>query len=77
LAHGSSVLTRHVLNAQHRESRSGIQIMKEHPESSRKIDAAVAAVLAWQCRVDAVAKGLGKGGVGRGTPGRGRVVVLR
>jgi hypothetical protein len=74
---GSSVLTRHVLNARRRESRSGIQIMKEHPESSRKIDAAVAAVLAWQCRVDAVAKGLGKDGAGRGTPGRGRVVVLR
>lgn len=69
---GGSVLTRHVLNARRRESRSGIQIAKEHPESPRKIDAAIAAVLAWQCRVDALAKGLGK------TKTRsGRVVVLR
>lgn len=74
---GSSVLTRHVLNARRRESRSGIQIAKEHPESPRKIDAAVASVLAWQCRVDAVAKGLGKDSAVRGTPGRGRVIVLR
>lgn len=69
---GSSVLTRHVLNARRRESRSGIQIAKEHPESPRKIDAAVAAVLAWQCRVDALAKGLGKK-----RAKSGRVVVLR
>ena len=69
---GTSVLTRHVLNARRRESRSGIQIAKEHPESPRKIDAAVAAVLAWQCRVDAVAKGLGKK-----KTRSGRVVVLR
>lgn len=55
---GSSPLTRHVLNARRRESRSGVQIAKEHPESPRKIDAAVAAVLAWQCRLDAVARGL-------------------
>ncbi|MGY1439624.1 hypothetical protein [Streptomyces reniochalinae] len=68
---GSSVLTRHVLNARRRESRSGLQIAKEHPDSPRKIDAAVAAVLAWQCRVDALAKGLGKKQRG------GRVVVLR
>jgi hypothetical protein len=70
---GSSVMARHVLNARRRESRSGIQIAKEHPESPRKIDAAVAAVLAWQCRVDAVAKGLGKKKAARA----GRVVVLR
>jgi hypothetical protein len=55
---GSSVLTRHVLNARRRRSRSGIQIMKEHPDSPRKIDAAIASVLAWQARIDAVAKGL-------------------
>jgi hypothetical protein len=55
---GSSPLTRHILNARRRTSRSGIQIMKEHPDSANKIDAAVAAVLAWQCRLDAVAKGL-------------------
>ncbi|WP_394436290.1 terminase [Streptomyces sp. SGAir0957] len=70
---GSSVLMRHILNARRRESRSGIQIMKEHPDSPRKIDAAVAAVLAWQARVDAMAKGLGRKKTGKS----GRVVVLR
>jgi hypothetical protein len=55
---GSSVLARHVLNARRRKGRSGIQIMKEHPDSARKIDAAIAGVLAWQARLDAVAKGL-------------------
>ncbi|WP_437022663.1 terminase [Streptomyces sp. enrichment culture] len=71
---GSSVLTRHILNARRRSSRSGIQIMKEHPESPRKIDAAIAAVLAWQCRVDAMAKGLG---TKKKAGSKGRVVVLR
>jgi len=52
---GSSVLTRHVLNARRRPGRSGMQIGKEHPDSPRKVDAAVAAVLAWQCRLDALA----------------------
>ncbi|WP_328903301.1 terminase [Streptomyces sp. NBC_00441] len=70
---GSSVMTRHILNARRRESRSGIQIMKEHPDSSKKIDVAIAAVLAWQARVDAMAKGLGKKKAGKS----GRVVVLR
>lgn len=54
---GSYTLTRHVLNARRRVTRSGVQIAKEHPESRRKIDAAVAAVLAWQARLDAVAAG--------------------
>ena len=70
---GTSVLTRHILNARRRESRSGIQIMKEHPDSPKKIDAAIAAVLAWQARVDAMAKGLGRKKTGKS----GRVVVLR
>ncbi len=55
---GSSVLTRHALNARRRKTRSGIQIMKEHPDSANKIDAIIAAVLAWQCRLDAIAAGL-------------------
>lgn len=54
---GSSALTRHMLNARRAESRAGIQIRKEHPDSPRKIDAAVASILAWQCRLDALAKG--------------------
>ena len=52
---GSRVLTRHILNARRRVGRSGIQIHKEHPDSPNKIDAAVAAVLAWAARVDAIA----------------------
>lgn len=55
---GSYALTRHVLNARRRKSQSGLQIGKEHPDSARKIDAAVAAVLAWQARLEAVAKGV-------------------
>jgi hypothetical protein len=57
---GSYALTRHVLNARRRATTSGVIIAKEHPESSRKIDAAVAAVLAWQARLAAVAVGLGR-----------------
>lgn len=55
---GSSVLARHALNARRRASRSGLQIAKEHPDSPRKIDAVVAAVLAYQARLDAVARGV-------------------
>lgn len=56
---GSAALTRHILNARRRVSRSGLQIAKPHPESELKVDAAVAAVLAWAARVDAVAAGVG------------------
>lgn len=56
---GSSVLARHVLNARRRPSRFGLQIGKDHPDSPRKIDAAVAAVLAWQARLAAIAAGVG------------------
>lgn len=55
---GSAVLTRHVLNARRRLGRFGVSISKENPESPRKIDAAVAAVLAWEARRLAVAAGL-------------------
>lgn len=54
---GSSTLTRHVLAA--RRAKAG-QITKDSPDSDRKIDAAVAATLAWQCRLDAIAKGVGR-----------------
>lgn len=53
---GSATLTKHVLAARR---VSGGQIAKDSPESERKIDAAVAAVLAWQARLDALAKGAG------------------
>jgi phage terminase large subunit-like protein len=55
---GSHVLTRHMLNARRRVSRTGVQIGKEHPDSPRKIDAAVASILAWEARADAIAKGV-------------------
>ena len=57
LTHNGSVLSRHVLNSRRRISRSGISIAKEHPESPNKIDAAVAAVLAYQARLQALSKG--------------------
>lgn len=57
---GSAALTRHVLNARRRLSHGKLGLGKESDYSSKKIDAAVAAVLAWQCRLDAVAKGLAK-----------------
>jgi len=57
---GSYVLRRHALNARRRPTRAGLQIAKEHPDSARKIDAIVAATLAWQARIDAVARGAGQ-----------------
>ena len=55
---GSYDLTSHVLNARREPSRSGVQIRKPHPTSDRKIDAAVAATLAWAARMAAVAAGV-------------------
>ena len=54
---GSRALTRHILNARRRIGRSGLTIAKEHPDSKNKIDAAVAATLAYQCRLQALSKG--------------------
>lgn len=62
---GSYALSRHVLNARRRPSRAGLQIAKEHPDSSRKIDAAIAAVLARKARREAVAMGLTRVTAGR------------
>jgi hypothetical protein len=57
---GSFSLTRHVLNARRRISAGKLSLSKESDYSAKKIDAAVAAVLAWQARLDAVARGVGK-----------------
>lgn len=43
---GDPVLTRHIANAHVKETRWGVVITKEHKDSPRRIDAAVAAVLA-------------------------------
>lgn len=58
---GSYALTRHVLNARRRPTKVGMQIAKEHPDSANKIDAAIAATLAWRARLMAVAAGADKG----------------
>lgn len=50
-------LTSHLLHARMVPSTSGVQIAKPHPDSADKIDAAIAAVLAWQARLDAIAAG--------------------
>ncbi|SDH19574.1 Phage terminase-like protein, large subunit, contains N-terminal HTH domain [Sinosporangium album] len=58
LAHdGDATLTRHILNARKRNIRAGTLIRKETPRSKKKIDAAVAAVLAYEARGDAIADG--------------------
>ncbi|WJV49922.1 hypothetical protein [Streptomyces flavofungini] len=54
---GDSRLTRHVLNAVTREVPQGTLITKDSPRSKRKIDAAVAAVIALEARADAIADG--------------------
>lgn len=58
---GDRILTQHVLHARRRlAGKVGITIGKEYAKSPKKIDAAMAAILAFQCRGDAVAKGLNK-----------------
>ncbi len=57
---GSYGLTRHMLNARRRVRHAKLGLGKESDYSSKKIDAAVAAVLAWQARLDAVAAGVGQ-----------------
>lgn len=55
---GSLHLTSHLLHARMVPKPTGVQIAKAHPDSEDKIDAAVAAVLAWQARLDAIAAGV-------------------
>lgn len=57
---GSFKLTQHMLNARRRIKHAKLSLGKEHDYSPAKVDAAVAAVLAFQARLDAVAKGVGK-----------------
>lgn len=69
---GSSELTRHIVNARKRNTKSGVLLYKAYPDSPYKIDAAYAAVMAWKARTDAIAKG-----VGRGKSSMGKVTVLK
>lgn len=56
---GDVILRQHVLNARRRlAGKVGITIGKEYAKSPKKIDAAMAAILAYECRGDAVARGL-------------------
>lgn len=50
-------LQQHMLNARRRFSHGQLTLGKENDYTLRKIDAAVAAILAFQCRLDAVAVG--------------------
>lgn len=52
---GSATLTAHMLHARRRLRHGKLALGKEHDSSENKIDAAVAAVLAWQARLDAIA----------------------
>ena len=54
---GGLYLTSHIVNARMVNSRFGVQIAKQHPDSAEKIDAAVAAMLAYRARLDAIAAG--------------------
>lgn len=47
-----SAFSRHVINAREREKNGVKSIGKETPHSEKKIDAAVAAAMAWQARID-------------------------
>lgn len=55
---GNVTLEAHVLHARRSKTRAGVQIRKETKDSHLKIDAAMAATLAYECRAEAVAKGL-------------------
>ena len=61
---GDELLARHIGNAHKRqlnvyddEHRQMHTLAKEHPDSRRKIDGAMAAVLSWEARGDAIAAG--------------------
>lgn len=70
LVHDESYdLTRHVLNAKRRMSHRRLGLGKDSASSPRKIDAAVAMVLAWTARREALAKGFGRTGA-RSVPKR-------
>jgi hypothetical protein len=63
---GSSDIMRHVLNAKRRTSHGKLALGKDSASSSRKIDAAVAMVLAWSARREAIAQGYGRKRTGSG-----------
>lgn len=56
---GNLYLSRHILNARNKPTTSGMQIAKAFPDSADKIDAAIAAVLAYEAAIVARSKGIG------------------
>lgn len=62
---GDLRVTQHVLNARRRVRHQKLTLGKENDYSSRKIDACVAAVMAYQARTDCVAAGFGKRPTGK------------
>jgi len=54
----ATTLRRHLLNARRQPTTAGLLIRKEYPGSPNKIDAAMAATLAYEARMDAVAAGV-------------------
>ena len=56
----SSRLTEHVLNAKKSVYQKQVTLRKDRPDSSKKIDAAVAAVLAYEARAEAQQRGAGR-----------------
>jgi hypothetical protein len=68
---GDATLREHIHNARRRVNRFGVTLGKEHRESNRKVDAAVAAVLARAARQEVLARG-----ARRKRRGTGKVVVL-
>jgi phage terminase large subunit-like protein len=55
---GDPALERHLKNARTRSTRYGLTLRKDRPKSPNKIDSAMAGVLAFQARIDAIAGGL-------------------
>lgn len=51
-------MTQHILNCRRKETSAGRQLGKETPNSPKKIDVAIAAIIAWQCRLAAVSRGI-------------------
>jgi len=54
-------LERHLLNCYRKPTRAGLQVRKEYPKSPKKIDGAIAAVLAFTARGQAIAAGVAVG----------------
>ena len=63
---GAPALMRHLKNARTRPTRYGLTLRKDREHSPNEIDAAMAGVLAFQARIDAIAGGLER----RRRPGR-------